>query len=138
MLDRHKFRIMREDAGFTQEQLALKIGVDPHTILRWEKGETARPRRVELEKAAAAIGITAEDLTVPLETDNPLVASGLSLLESELVDGYRNLSVTDKDWILGLAMSLPEAKGDRQRAIDAANVLEVFWRKRRKAEGREE
>lgn len=58
------FRKARLSAKMTQAQAAAKIGVDPITIIQWEKG-TNTPTRRNLEKAAAAYGCTTNDLLDP-------------------------------------------------------------------------
>lgn len=66
------FRKARLTARLTQVQAAAKIGVDPITIIQWEKG-TSTPTKRNLEKAAAAYGCTISDL---LEPDAVSVSSG--------------------------------------------------------------
>jgi DNA-binding XRE family transcriptional regulator len=53
---------LREDAGFTQAQLAFLLGVSEKTIRRWESdpGDTPRPRMAA--KLAKRLGVTVEAL----------------------------------------------------------------------------
>lgn len=55
------FRKARLLAKMTQSQAAAKIGVDPITIIQWEKGSNT-PTKRNLEKAAAVYGCSASDL----------------------------------------------------------------------------
>ena len=47
----NRFRMARLSAKMTQAQAAEKIGVDPITIIQWEKGSNT-PTKRNLEKAA--------------------------------------------------------------------------------------
>ena len=57
----NKFRKARLAAKMTQAQAAEKIGVDPITIIQWEKGSNT-PTRRNLEKAALIYGCAISDL----------------------------------------------------------------------------
>ena len=57
----NKFRRARLAAKMTQAQAAEKIGVDPITIIQWEKGSNT-PTKRNLEKAAAVYGCSESDL----------------------------------------------------------------------------
>jgi DNA-binding XRE family transcriptional regulator len=39
---RHRLISTRKAAGFSQERLAEKVGVERSTVMRWERGETPR------------------------------------------------------------------------------------------------
>lgn len=62
------FRRARLSAKMTQVQAAEKIGVDPITIIQWEKGSNT-PTKRNLEKAAEAYGCTVDELLSEGETD---------------------------------------------------------------------
>lgn len=68
----NRFRKTRLSAKMTQAQAAEKIGVDPITIIQWEKGSNT-PTRRNLEKAATVYGCSTNDL---LEPDAASVGSG--------------------------------------------------------------
>lgn len=57
----NSFRKARLTAKMTQSQAAKEIGVDPITIIQWEKGSNT-PTRRNLEKAASVYGCTISDL----------------------------------------------------------------------------
>ena len=40
-----EIKVLRKKLGFTQQQMAAKLGVDRRTIIRWEAGE-ARPSQL--------------------------------------------------------------------------------------------
>lgn len=60
----NKFRKARLAARMTQSQAAKKIGVDPITIIQWEKGSNT-PTKRNLEKAAGVYGCATGDLLEP-------------------------------------------------------------------------
>lgn len=68
----NRFRKARLSAKMTQAQAAEKIGVDPITIIQWEKGSNT-PTRRNLEKAATVYGCSTNDL---LEPDAASAGSG--------------------------------------------------------------
>jgi len=39
-----EFRLLRRTLGLSQEKLAKKLGIDPSTLWRWEKGKKGNPR----------------------------------------------------------------------------------------------
>jgi transcriptional regulator with XRE-family HTH domain len=43
-----ELRLLRRTLGLSQEKLATKLGVDPSTLWRWEKGKRTPPRHVLL------------------------------------------------------------------------------------------
>ena len=68
-------RQLRQKAGLTQEQLAVKMYVDRSTIARWEKGYRI-PDLIQLQRLAACMDVTVADLieNPPLtEAKRPLI-----------------------------------------------------------------
>src|SRR5438876_3127344 len=55
-------REKRESKGWSQEQLAEKVGVDSRTILRIETGETKTPQPYTLKRIVEVLGITPDEL----------------------------------------------------------------------------
>lgn len=55
-----KLRILREKARFSQEHLALELGVDQKTIHNWEKG--ASIKSIFLPKLSNILNVPIEDL----------------------------------------------------------------------------
>jgi len=55
-----RLRFERRSRGWTQSRLAEKIGANPHTVNRWEKG-TAFPQGFYREKLTALFGINLEE-----------------------------------------------------------------------------
>lgn len=68
-------RQLRQKAGLTQEQLAVKMYVDRSTIARWEKGYRI-PDLIQLQRLAACLGVPVAELieNPPLtEAKRPLI-----------------------------------------------------------------
>ena len=61
-----KIKTLREKQGFTQEELAAKIGVGRTTVTMWEIGENLPPTRI-LPMLAATLHCTIDEL---LTTDD--------------------------------------------------------------------
>ncbi|NCC58849.1 MAG: XRE family transcriptional regulator [Synergistales bacterium] len=58
-------KILRTQAGFTQSQLAEKVGLSLNTILNFEKGRR-EPRSSDLQKIAVVLGCEISELLNPL------------------------------------------------------------------------
>ena len=67
----NRFRKACLMAKMTQAEAARKIGVDPITIIQWEKGSNT-PTRRNLEKAALVYSCAISDLLDP-NIDQPKV-----------------------------------------------------------------
>jgi transcriptional regulator with XRE-family HTH domain len=59
-----RLRELREARGLTHGQLAALAGCHVSTLTRLERGD-GRPNRADLERFAAALGVTVEDLIEP-------------------------------------------------------------------------
>ncbi|HET9256365.1 MAG TPA: helix-turn-helix transcriptional regulator [Pseudonocardiaceae bacterium] len=74
---RRRLASTRKAAGFSQERLAEKIGVERSTIMRWERGETT-PQPWARPKLARALGILDQELSELLsESAEPEPASSV-------------------------------------------------------------
>jgi transcriptional regulator with XRE-family HTH domain len=62
-----RFQKVRKDAGWTQEQLAEALDIQPITLSRWERGERAVSLTL-LARSAALLDVTLADL---LDTARP-------------------------------------------------------------------
>jgi len=58
---RRWLRLLREQRGFTQRQLATVVGVAPGTIARWERGDST-PRPDAQARMATPLDMSREDL----------------------------------------------------------------------------
>jgi transcriptional regulator with XRE-family HTH domain len=59
-------RELRQERGWTQFELAVKLGVQPGTIANWERGRTL-PRVTELKRLAQLFGVCMEEIVLPGE-----------------------------------------------------------------------
>ena len=51
----------RKEKGFTQDDLAVELGIDRSTVAKWETGK-AYPRASLLPKIAEILGCTVDEL----------------------------------------------------------------------------
>jgi transcriptional regulator with XRE-family HTH domain len=59
-------RELRQQRGWIQFELAVKLGVQPGTIANWERGRTL-PRVTELKRLAQLFGVCREEIVLPWE-----------------------------------------------------------------------
>lgn len=59
-------RDCRVKAGLTQAELAIRIGVDRTSVVKWETG-SASPRAGKLLEIADAVGCTVDELLSPAQ-----------------------------------------------------------------------
>ena len=92
----------RKARGWTQEQLAEAIGIEPVTLSRWETGGRALSLST-LAAISAALEVGLGDL---LDVGRAVPAPELSPEEAELFRLYRGLPASKQDIILRLARDL--------------------------------
>lgn len=80
----HLLRAMRLRGGWTQEQIALRIGVRQHTIARWEAGERI-PSNDELQQLCFAMKAKEQEL-IALTTGHFTAPPEEILVEEEAVE----------------------------------------------------
>lgn len=61
-----RIREYREQAGMTQRQLGVQMGVDCSSVTKWET-EVALPKARELPRLAKVLGCSIDALFVPME-----------------------------------------------------------------------
>jgi transcriptional regulator with XRE-family HTH domain len=54
-------RELREARGWTQLELAIKLGVTPATVYNWERGKY-EPTASKLRQIALALGVSMDDI----------------------------------------------------------------------------
>jgi len=94
----------RADRGWTQEQLAEAIGIEPVSLSRLETADRALSL-TSLGLIADALGLGLGHL-VGVEADLP--KPGLSPQESELLRGFSALSAARRDLVLRFVHELAE------------------------------
>ena len=60
-------RELRERAGLTQLQLAVKAGLTPSTVYKLEAGKSKRPGYTTIQRLADALGVRPDDVDVVLK-----------------------------------------------------------------------
>jgi transcriptional regulator with XRE-family HTH domain len=94
----------RGDRGWTQEQLAEAIGIEPVSLSRLETGDRALSLTT-LGLVADALGLGLGQL-VGVEADLP--KPDLTPQEAELLRGFASLSAARRDLVLRLVRELAE------------------------------
>ena len=94
----------RTDRGWTQEQLAEAIGIEPVSLSRLETGDRALSLTT-LGAIADALGLGLGHL-VGVEADLP--KPGLDPKEAELLRGFGKLSAAKRDLVLRLVRELAD------------------------------
>lgn len=54
-------RTLRQACGWTQFELALKVGVQPHSVYLWESGRRV-PQVPQLRKLGTVFGMCSDDI----------------------------------------------------------------------------
>ncbi|MDP9352445.1 MAG: helix-turn-helix domain-containing protein [Chloroflexota bacterium] len=57
-------RELLEQQGWTQLQLAIKLGVTPVTVYNWERGKT-EPKVGQFRSLARVLGVSMDDIALP-------------------------------------------------------------------------
>ncbi len=65
-LKQKTIRELREDAGLTQLQLAMKLGVTPSAVYAWESGRN-EPRASQLRAIAHYFGVSMDSIDFEVE-----------------------------------------------------------------------
>ena len=66
-------RQLRQDQGWTQFELALRVGVQPQAVYLWESGRRT-PQVPQLRKLGQLFGICSDEIVLEPATDSPAVA----------------------------------------------------------------
>jgi repressor LexA len=78
----------RLQKGFTQEELAEKVGVKKSAVAKWENGRVSEIKRSNLKMLADALGLRPSELLGDIQTD-PVGAA------NELADIYYDVDLLD-------------------------------------------
>ena len=87
----------RTAKGFTQEELAEKVGVKKSAVAKWENGRVSEIKRSNLKMLSEVLGLNPNQLLGDMEEDPTGVASELAdfYLDAELrnmMAAYKKLS----------------------------------------------
>jgi transcriptional regulator with XRE-family HTH domain len=67
-------RQLRQDQGWTQFELALRVGVQPQAVYLWESGRRT-PQVPQLRKLGRLFGICSDEIILDPASDPPAVAA---------------------------------------------------------------
>ncbi len=67
-------RQLREAAGMTRLEVAIRMNVTPGTIYNWERG-IREPRGRQLQQLAKLYGVSADDILLPEAPDKGKAAA---------------------------------------------------------------
>lgn len=99
--------------GYTQEELAEKVGVQKSAVAKWENGRVSEIKRSNLGKLAEALGLDPASLVGDYnieETEKPTAADdGLSESVRKLIDFARTVPEDKAEMILKVMKSIVEA-----------------------------
>ena len=76
----------RIEKGFTQEELALKVGVQKSAVAKWENGRVSEIKRSNLKKLSETLGLKPTQLLGDVES-NPIDTA------NELADIYLDIAL---------------------------------------------
>jgi transcriptional regulator with XRE-family HTH domain len=95
-----KIKLLRQGAGYTQEELAKKLGLSKSTIAHYESGRR-EPDTKTIIKIANIFNVSTDEIldNVSFKNNPKIVLYGE---DGKLVD-ISDLSKEDQDYILGLA-----------------------------------
>lgn len=115
---------LRNKQGWTQQQLAEKIGVSKQSVSNWETGEKV-PRMGKIEEIASIFNVTVS-----------YIVDGKSDAEKENIDIVKNLEeqgiiINFSDYE-GFEKLSDEEKIDFQKKIEEAVQFELFKRNNQK------
>lgn len=94
-------RRLRKEKGWTQEQLAKKVGCPATSISRLEQGESATEKRIQ--KIAGALGADISELYAGITPD--MAKGTVTTEEMLLLKGYRKLPDNMKSAVTSLIRS---------------------------------
>ncbi len=99
----------RQSRGWTQEQLALAVGVSRSAVAQWETDRAGQVRD-NLGRIADALGVSVERLLygAPNPTGGAIAGNELALLRL-----YRECAPDDQAMLLRLARKLAQGPGAR-------------------------
>jgi transcriptional regulator with XRE-family HTH domain len=109
-------RQLREEQGWSQFDLALKVGVRPETVYQWETGR-ALPKVLQLRKLAEIFGLSSDAITLvrrqPERRQAPYSRGNGAVTLDELMNGKWSMNRQLDELVL---QALEQARGDRHQA----------------------
>lgn len=103
-----RMKRVRESGGWTQEQLAEAIGVTPHTVSQYERGEQS-PRLTTLLRLAATLRVRPGEL---IDVALPVPTAAAPPEGAEVLGLYRSLSDADRALVTRLVRDVAASRRD--------------------------
>ena len=72
-MPRKTIRQLREERGWSQFELATKLGVTPSSVYNWESGRF-EPRASQFRQLATVFGVSMDDIELPEPQTGKLAA----------------------------------------------------------------
>ena len=94
----------RTKMGYTQEELAAKVGVQKSAIAKWENGRVSEIKRSNLKALAVALELNPNILLS--SSDEPEAPAGIAGDEQVLLGFYRELNDEGKEKLVDYADDL--------------------------------
>lgn len=112
----YRISIARNAKGWSQSELAEKIGTTQNQITRWETGKRD-PKASDVLKLSNALGVTVSYL---LGVNNVSSSNALADDERELIDLYRSTDARGRDAIMAIARSQSGDEGASEAGARSA------------------
>jgi transcriptional regulator with XRE-family HTH domain len=109
-----RIRVLREERGWTQNQLSKVTGVPQPTIWRLEKGEITNPKMDLLKKVALALGVSIDVLTGGTTPPSPDETGAEDLMPEVVFRGYEKLSRSRRQQLLDFLRFLEKQESDEE------------------------
>ena len=122
MIKPERIKERRLELGFTQDDLARKVGVKPPTILRWETGQTVNLKSEKVKALAGALEVSESwlmgwtndpngkgnkhDLEVEAILEKVHKDEGIRIL----LDASAELTKEDLDYVIKLVKTMKEMR----------------------------
>lgn len=110
--------------GYTQEELATKVGVQKSAIAKWENGRVSEIKRSNLKALAVALELNPNTLLSP-SAEDMLPPSSLSAPELELTEReermlvtFRRLNRSQQERLIAYADGLLDAREEVESVAD--------------------
>jgi len=110
----YKIAEARKAKGWTQKELADRLGTTQQVVYKWEHGIND-PRADVMVRMAAALGVTLSYLLGVDDNGNEAYSAD----ERELLDLYRSTDTRGKDAIMAVARSQRGDEGDIPSRVSA-------------------
>lgn len=124
-----RLREMRKRAGYTQKELALKIGAKHNSVCNWEKGLN-KPNPETIELICKELGTTPNFLLMGDEFGGASVSSeGISTTELSFIKKYRGLDRSSRgavDALLNYYFTIAEMRDNKITVLPESGARPMF------------